>query len=85
MTTEKFHWTSPGGVEIVLPRLAKVKSSVLRKNRLKEADDYMFSVIEAVADEETLALIDDLDTEDFAEMTSAWAETSVGESSGSST
>jgi hypothetical protein len=83
---EQFHWTSPGGVEIVLPRLSKIKSGLLRKHRHKDPDDHMFSIIEEVADEDMLAKIDNLETGEFNDMSEAWGATiSAGESSSSST
>jgi hypothetical protein len=87
MATEKFHWTSPAGVEIVLPHVDKIKGGAIRKYRKLPEIDMMFSILEDMLDEPTLAKIDDLDQKDLNDLFVAWqkAGASVGESSGSST
>lgn len=84
--TEKFHWTSPAGVEIVLPHMNKVKAGVLRRVRSLEPIDQMFSVLEEVADKDTLAKVDELDADHLNDLFEQWQKdaASVGESSGSS-
>lgn len=82
--TEQFHWTSPDGVEIVLPRLGKIKAAVLRRHRTKVGDDYVFSLLEDIADEATMAQVDDLDADDLNDLAEKWTST-LGESSRSST
>lgn len=85
MSMEQFHWTSPSGAEIVLPHISKIKAGLLRKYRKQEEIDMVFSIIESVADEKTLALIDDLDQGDLEKFMEKWqAGSSVGESSRSS-
>ena len=84
--TEKFHWTSPDGVEITLPRLDQIKAGVLRRNRTKDPVDMLFSILEDVGDDETLAKVDDLSMPALNALMEKWqAEVSLGESSGSST
>jgi hypothetical protein len=86
MTFEKFHWTSPEGVEISLPRMDKIKAGIIRRHRKEEPTDFIFSVLEETADAETLAKVDDLDTTDLNTLVEKWqAGASVGESAGSST
>ena len=86
MTTEQFHWTAPSGAEIVLPYMDKIKTGVIRKARKLDDTDAMFTIIESVADEATLAAIDDLDTSELNDLAEAWQKGSpLGESSGSST
>lgn len=84
---EKFHWTSPAGVEIVLPHMNKIKAGVIRRHRRSEPIDFIFSILEEVADEEMLARADDLGTDDINKLFEQWqkAGASVGESAGSST
>lgn len=86
MATEKFHYTSPEGVEIVLPHIDKIKGGLIRKYRKLPEIDMMFSILEDLVDEPTLAKIDDLDQTDLNALFLAWqkAGASVGESSGSS-
>lgn len=81
---EQFHWTSPAGVEIVLPRIGKLKASLLRKHRTRQGDDYIFSILEDLGDEDLLAKIDDLDVDEMNDFSEKWSAT-VGESSRSST
>ena len=83
---EKFHWTSPNGVEIVLPHMKNVKAGVLRRHRKEEPIDFLFSLLEEIADEVMLARLDSLDTGDLEDLSDKWqAGVSMGESSGSST
>lgn len=83
---EKFHWTSPGGVEITLPYMDKLPGGVIRKNRKLDPMDLMYTLVEAVADEATLEKLDSLPLGDQNKFFEAWQEAtaSVGESSSSS-
>ena len=84
--TERFHWTSPDGVEIVLPRMDKIKAGIIRRNRTKEPVDFIFTVLEEVGDDATLAKVDDLESGDLNALFEAWqAEVAPGESGRSST
>lgn len=68
-----------------LPHFADLPTGAVRKSR--KADDPMdqaFTLIEAVADEETLAAIDSMSSKDFGQMIGDWAQGSTpGESSDS--
>ena len=85
--TEKFHWTSPNGVEITLPDLNTMPSGVLRKHRKAEPIDFVFSVLEDVSNEAMIAEVDKLTMPEVNSLFEAWQEAaaSVGESGGSST
>ena len=87
MTMEKFHWTSPSGVEIVLPHMNKIKASVIRRHRKSDPVDFIFSVLEEVADEDMLSRADELGMDEINDLFVAWQEAgaSVGESVSSST
>lgn len=87
MATEKFHWTSPAGVEIVLPHMNKIKAGIVRRHRKADAIDFIFSVLEEVADADMLAKADELEAEEINDLFEKWQEAgaSVGESAGSST
>lgn len=86
MTMEQFHWTSPDGVEIVLPRLNRLKAGLLRKVRNLNDVDAMFTILESVADKKTLEKVDELELVDLDALNKAWQEdVTPGESSGSST
>lgn len=83
---ERFHWTSPDGVEIVLPHMSKIKTGIIRRHRKEEPTDFIFSVLEETADDEMLAKVDDLDTTALNDLVEKWqAGASLGESAGSST
>lgn len=72
MTLEQFHWTSPAGVEIVLPRMDKIKAGTIRRHRKEEGVDFIFSVLEETSDESTLAKVDELETTDLNALVEAW-------------
>ena len=81
MATEKFHWKSPAGDEIVLPHMRQIKAGIIRRHRKEEPVDFIFSVLEEAGDEATLALIDDLTQEDLNALVEAWQESvNLGES-----
>lgn len=86
MTTEKFHWATPSGDELVLPHMGKIKAGVLRKIRNADSVDAMFTLLESVADEATLAKVDDLDADDLNRLFEDWQKAggAAGESGGSS-
>ena len=86
MTMEKFHWTSPSGTQITLPRMDQVSAGILRRHRKENEIDFMFSLLEETSDTETLAKLDALSFADLNALSEKWQGTiSVGESSGSST
>lgn len=86
MATEKFHYTSTEGVEIVLPHVSKIKGGLIRKYRKLPELDMVYSILEDMLDEATLAKIDDLDQGELTDFIEKWqAGSPVGESSGSST
>lgn len=78
-----FEWTSPGGVTIRLPRMGKLSARLLRETRKLGEEDRMWTLIEAAATPETLALIDSLPTDDLNLFGDEWGKT-VGESGRSS-
>lgn len=86
MATERFHWTSPAGVEIVLPHMNKIKAGIIRRHRKEEPVDFIFSVLEEVGDEAAIAKVDELEASALNDLFEKWqaAGASLGESSGSS-
>ena len=83
--TERFHWTSPDGVEIALPRMDQIKAGVLRRNRTKDPVDMLFSILEEVGDEATIAKVDELSLPAMNDLMEKWQnEVSLGESGRSS-
>lgn len=73
------------GKKVKLPTFGNLSAGVLRKTRnAKDPMDQAFLMIEAVADEKTLEIIDEMSVEDFGKMIAEWAQgTTVGESSDS--
>lgn len=86
--SKTFTWTSPDDEKITLPAMGSIKAGVLRRHRKEDPIDFIFSVLEEVGDEATLAQVDDLESTDLNALVEAWQEdgqATVGESSGSST
>lgn len=82
--TEQFHYPTATG-EIIVPHVSKIKSGVLRKYRKLDEMDMVFSILEDLADADSLAKIDNLDQSELEDFVRKWQEgSSVGESSGSS-
>lgn len=83
MATEKFHHQLEDGREIVLPHMKNIKVGIIRKLRNEDETGQMFGILEAIADPDTIAIIDDLDGSHLATLMEAWHEASkvtMGES-----
>lgn len=87
MALEKFHYTTADGTKITLPKYMQgINTGFIRRIRKLSDAEQMFEIIEAVADEETLAAIDELEPRELGEMYNAWqkdAGVGVGESEAS--
>src|SRR5690606_22980849 len=84
---DMFEYTH-NGQTFTLPPYKSIKSGTIRRLRKLPATDFAFTLLEELADADALAVIDDMDTEEFEAMNRAWMEHSgveLGESSGSST
>ena len=84
---ETFVWTTPDGSTISLPPMTRIKAGIVRKHRHDEGE-FIFAVLEDLADEDSLAAFDDLEMGDVNDLFAAWQAhggASLGESSGSST
>ena len=82
---ERFDYDAPAG-HVSVPSLAKVKIGLLRKLRKLDEQELAFSMLESLCDEASLAVIDEMDADEFGEFMAAWQEfsgVSVGESSAS--
>jgi cytoplasmic iron level regulating protein YaaA (DUF328/UPF0246 family) len=76
------------GEEYTLPSFAAMRSGLIRQIRNMDEADALYTVLEEVADERTLARIDDMPLNELAELMQAWqahAGVSLGESRRSST
>lgn len=84
--SDNFTWTSKDGVTVTLPSLSTLPSGVFRKHRKLEPVDFVFSVVEDVADDAALGNLDKVPLPEINDLFEAWqAGSPVGESSGSST
>lgn len=80
--SDVFEYTHDGK-KITLPLMNKIKFGIIRKLRKLDDTEQMFSMIELVADEKTLAVIDDMDQDEIKKFMSEWNEASgvdLGES-----
>lgn len=72
------------GVEVTLPSLSFLKPGLIRKIRHEPSVvDQQFALLEHVLDDEQMAVIDDMDPDEFAEFCTRWKEHSqvdLGES-----
>lgn len=69
-----FEYTTKAGKELTLPRFDSVKPGVIRKIRKLSDVDQFFTVLEHLADEDSLAIIDDLDQPEFQDLQTKWFE-----------
>lgn len=87
MALEKFHYKTEAGDEIVLPKFKTVPAGVIRRARKESPAEQVFTVLETLADEATLARVDELEAGEFNRFIEAWQQDSkvtMGESSASS-
>lgn len=87
MAAELFTYKAESGDTIKIKKFKHLPVGLIRKIRTKSNVDQMFTVIEAVANDATLAIIDEMDTDEFNAFTTAWQKDSgisVGESTASS-
>lgn len=82
--TEKFHYTTSSGEHITLPWPENAfKAGFIRRNRHVGQEELAWLMIEKVADEETLTVIDGLNIKEFGDVMEKWQQgtgTNLGES-----
>lgn len=61
-----------GEVEITLPSLSYLKPGLVRRLRRLNGTDQMYTLLEEVLDDDTLAVIDEMDPDDFDAMREQW-------------
>jgi len=71
-TAGEFVWTSPAGESITLPSMSSLKAGTVRKYRKLPEVDFMFSILEDMADPAELDKIDELSTTDLNALFTAW-------------
>lgn len=64
--------TTVDGVEVRLPSLSYLKPGLIRKLRRLGDVDAMYTLMEAVLDEDALVALDDMDPGEYEEMLEAW-------------
>lgn len=72
-TDDQFEYTTKAGKTITLPRFQGcVNAGVIRRIRYQSEGQQFFTILEKVADDDTLELIDELSGDEFAEFRKAW-------------
>jgi len=77
-----FTYTLEDGSTITLPPFNSVKPGLIRKIRKLSDVDQFFTVLETLADEDTIVKIDDMDHDEFEDFQKEWfrhAGVDVGE------
>lgn len=71
--------------DVTLPHPGKMDSGIIRKARKQTSDvDQLFFIVESLADEDTLDLLDQLNMIELAEFYKSWTQgANLGESSSS--
>lgn len=85
MAFELFHWVH-NGTEFTLPKFKHAPIKVIRKVRSLNEAEQIFTVLEAMADDATLDIIDMMEAREFNDFSAAWqkdASITAGESSAS--
>lgn len=83
---DEFEFTTVSGETVTLPAFKSIKPGLLRKTRKLDQVDQFWTILEALADDEAISIIDDLDSDEFQEFQRGWFEHSgvdLGESSAS--
>lgn len=86
MALEKFHYATPEGVKIVLPKFATLPFGVMRKVRKEGEAESMFAIVEALADTKTLEQLDSMNMLAIRDLFDAWmkdSQVTLGESKAS--
>jgi len=90
---EKFHYSltvdvddegDPIKKKVTLPKFAQIKFGIIRKNRSLPQEEQFFALLEAIADDDTLATIDEATQESMQGLFEAWQKDS-GVTTGEST
>lgn len=87
--SSEFRYTFRSGKSLALPRLSKVMTfGRTRKMRKLPEEEQVFALLEDICDEDALAVLDEMDSDETEAFFKAWqahSGASLGESSGSST
>lgn len=74
-TDDQFVYTTKAGKTITLPRFQGcVNAGVIRRIRYQSEGQQFFTILEKVADDGTLELIDELSGDEFTDFRKAWYE-----------
>lgn len=69
---------------VTLPKFSRIKFGTLRKMRKLDEDDVPFFLVEELADEDNLAIIDALEPDQVGDLFKAWQENAGLETGNSS-
>ena len=72
MALEQFTYKTKSGRVVRLPKFDNIPFDVVRKLRKESEEEQFFGMIEQVADEKMLALIDSLGQAEIIELMEAW-------------
>lgn len=73
MALEKFHYTF-GSKKITLPLFDALPFGVIRRLRKESEQEQFFQLLEAVADEKSLAVIDTMSSSEVSDMMTEWQD-----------
>lgn len=71
-TSDDFTYTLADGSTITVPPFNSVKPGLVRKIRKLSEVDQFFTVLETLADEDTIAVIDDMTHDEFEDFQAEW-------------
>lgn len=83
VTVKDDYVTTINDVEVRLPSLAYLKPGLVRKIRRLDNIDAMYTLLELTLSEDALAVLDDMDPDQYGAVLEAWREhsgVSLGES-----
>lgn len=69
-----FVYETEAGETITLPSINSLTGGMIRKHRRRDEVDFMFSLIEEIADEENLEKVDALSFREMNRLFTAWQE-----------
>lgn len=72
---EQFHFTTSGGVEIVVPRMGSIKGKRLRETRKMNHEDRSWELLWEIASDEAKDAIDNMSSDDVVKMLNKWGDT----------
>ncbi|MDH6279340.1 hypothetical protein [Prescottella agglutinans] len=81
-----FEFTTEAGETVTVPAFKSIKPGVIRKTRKLDQADQFWTILESLADDDAIAIIDEMDADEFQEFQREWfghSGVDLGESSAS--